>query len=57
MPDRERKRVPDDRFNILKGSLTQGLPCSYPSPEHRQLSKELKKESRDEVKQLRVRLR
>ena len=30
MPDRERKRVPDHRSDVLKGSLPQGPP-THPS--------------------------
>ena len=27
MPDADRKRVPDDRSDVLKGSLPQGTPA------------------------------
>ena len=35
-PDRERKRAPDDRSNVLKGYLLQGPPATQPTrrPEH-----------------------
>ena len=52
MPKRERKRVPNHKSNILKGSLPHP-GSSYPSLEHRiskylRLSKESKNESRKE---------
>ena len=58
MPDRERKRVPDLRSNVFKGSLLQ-LP-SCPPQEHGiskypRLCEESKRESRPvEMKQLRA---
>ena len=53
MPDRERKRVPDDRSDILKGSLPKSPPAhpwvTLGKSEYLWLSKENEKESRDEA--------
>ena len=52
MSDRERKRVPDHRSNVLKGSLPQG-PSAHPrNTEDPRLSEESEKESRDEATQI-----
>ena len=51
MPDKKRKRVPEHRSNVLKGSLPQG-PSAHPrNAEYPRLSEESEKESRDEVTQ------
>ena len=51
MPDRERKRVPDHRSDVLKGSLLQG-PLAHPwNTEYLRLSEESGKESRDKATQ------
>ena len=55
MPDRERKRVPEHRSDVLKGSLTHVPPAhprntEYPSIRQR-VSEESEKESRDEATQ------
>ena len=48
--DRERKRVPGHRSNVLKGSAPQGPPAHPGNTEYLRLSKE-SKESRDEATQ------
>ena len=51
MPDREKKRVPDHRSDVLKGSLLQG-PLAHPwNTEYLRLSEESEKESRDKATQ------
>ena len=51
MPDRERKRVPDHRSDVLKGSLPQCPPAHPRNTENLRLSDESKKESTDEATQ------
>ena len=49
MPDRERKRVPDHRSDVLKGSLLPGSSCpfqEYGISEYPRLNEESEKESR-----------
>ena len=51
MPDRERKRVPDDRSDILKGSLPKKSSCTplrHGKPEYLRLNEENEKENRGE---------
>ena len=53
MPDRERKRVPDHRSNVLKGSFPQG-PSDQPRNmeiEYSRLSEESEKDITDEATQ------
>ena len=45
MPDRERKRVPDHRSNVLKRSLPQGPPAHPRNTEDPRLSEDSEKES------------
>ena len=52
MSDRERKRVPDHRSDVLKGSLPQGLSAHPRNTEDPRLSEESEKESRDEATQI-----
>ena len=52
MPDRERKRVPDDRSDILKGSLPKSPPAhpwGHGKSEYRRLNEEDEKETRGEA--------
>ena len=49
MPDRERKRVPDHRSDVLKVSLPQGHPAHPRNKENPMLSEDSEKESRDEA--------
>ena len=52
MPNRERKRVPDDRSNILKGYLTKSPPAQalgHGKSEFLRLNEENEKENRGEV--------
>ena len=52
MPDRERKRVPDDRSDILKGSLPKSPPAHHwdtENPEYLRLNEENEKENRGEA--------
>ena len=52
MPNRERKRVPDDRSDILKGSLTKSPPCTplgHGKSEYLRLNEENDKENRGEA--------
>ena len=53
MPDRERKRVPDDRSDILKGSLPESscTPLGQGKFEYLRLNEENEKENRDEATQ------
>ena len=51
MPERERKRVPYHRSNILKESHPQGPPAHPRNMEYLRLSEESEKESRDEATQ------
>ena len=51
MPDRERKRVPDHRSDVLKGSLSQGPPAHHRNMEYPRLSEEGGKKNRDEATQ------
>ena len=44
MPDRERKRVSDHRFDALKGSFPQGPPAHPRNTEYLQLSESLMRE-------------
>ena len=51
MPDREKKRVPDDRSDILKGSLHKSscTPLGHGKSENLRLNEENKKENRGEA--------
>ena len=52
MPDRERKRVPDDRSDILKGSLPQESSCTplgHGKSEYLRLNEENEKENTGEA--------
>ena len=51
MPDRERKRVPDDRYDILKGSLPESCCTSlgHGKSEYLRLNEENEKENRTEA--------
>ena len=52
MPDRERKRVPDDRSDILKGSLTMSPPAhplGHGKSEYLRSNEENEKENRGEA--------
>ena len=49
MPDRERKRFPDHRSDVLKGYIPHG-PLAHPgNAEHLRLSEESQKANRDEA--------
>ena len=52
MPDREKKRVPDDRSDILKGSLHKSscTPLGHGKSANLRLNEE--KENRDEATQI-----
>ena len=51
MPNRERKRVPDDRSDILKGSLPESscTPLGHEKSEYLRLNEENEKENRGEA--------
>ena len=52
MPNRERKRVPDDRSDILKGSLPKSPPAhpwDTKKSEYLRLNEENEKENRGEA--------
>ena len=52
MPNRERKRVPDDRSDILKGYLTKSPPAQalgHGKSEFLRLNEENEKENRGEA--------
>ena len=53
MPDRERKRVPDDRSDILKGSLPESscTPLGQGKSEYLRLNEKNEKENRDKATQ------
>ena len=54
MPDRERKRVSDDRSDILKGSLPKSPPAhpfGHGKSEYLRLNEEKEEENRDETAQ------
>ena len=53
MPDRERKRVPDNRSNALKGYLPQGPPAHPRNTEYLYIRGQAKRAMRVEMKQLR----
>ena len=50
--DSERKGVPDHRSNVLEGSLPMGPPEQHGIAEYPRLSKESKKENRNEATQV-----
>ena len=52
MPDRERKRVPDDRSDIPKGFLPKSTSCTplgHGKTEYLRLNEENEKENGDET--------
>ena len=49
MTDRERKRVPDHRTGVLKGSLPHDPPAHPKNTEYPRLSEESEKDSRDKA--------
>ena len=49
MPNGKRKRVPDDRSDILKGSLPKSPPAHPWDTENLRLNKEKEKENRGEA--------
>ena len=52
MPDRERKRVPDDRSDVLKGSLPKSPAQPWDTAkEYLRLNEENEKENRNEATQ------
>ena len=51
MPDREKKRVPDDRYDIPKGYLPESscTPLGHGKFEYLRLNEENEKENRDKA--------